>query len=273
MRLGDYAHRNVKLQPFDVPRDRTARRRYEKNFHRLRSGHLGANAQTVRRALNAQLDIVTDRVRRVNSRYAIMDAVDRGVDDMRPVFEESIRRVYERVVVAFASYVNDAVKQDDPSESEWLNAARSYVTTHAGVLIAIPHATTRRIVQDATVDAVRRGIENGWSIPKIADEIRAGSADAVSARRAVTIARTETIRASNFGAITGARTSGVARRKEWMTAGDDRVREDHAVADGQIVPLNGMFTIGGYPAEYPGDPRLPADLSINCRCVVGFLTD
>lgn len=53
---------------------------------------------------------------------------------------------------------------------------------------------------------------------------------------------------------------------EWVTAGDSRVRHDHAVADGQRVKVGGEFTIGGYKAKYPHDPRLPAKESIGCRC-------
>lgn len=53
---------------------------------------------------------------------------------------------------------------------------------------------------------------------------------------------------------------------EWATAGDSRVRHDHAVADGQRVPVGGDFSIGGYAAKYPHDPRLPASESVGCRC-------
>src|SRR5699024_11564033 len=41
---------------------------------------------------------------------------------------------------------------------------------------------------------------------------------------------------------------------------------DHFRADGQVVPIDGKFLIGGYEADYPGDPNLPAHLSINFRC-------
>lgn len=55
--------------------------------------------------------------------------------------------------------------------------------------------------------------------------------------------------------------------KQWVTRRDERVRHEHADADGQRVPNDQPFIIGGYPAEYPGDPALPARLRVNCRCV------
>ena len=40
--------------------------------------------------------------------------------------------------------------------------------------------------------------------------------------------------------------------------------------DGQTVGLEESFDVDGYPAEYPGDPNLPPDESISCRCTVVF---
>lgn len=56
--------------------------------------------------------------------------------------------------------------------------------------------------------------------------------------------------------------------KEWSAVVDLRTRESHARADGQRRPPDGDFSVGGYPAKYPHDPRLPARESIACRCIV-----
>lgn len=88
--------------------------------------------------------------------------------------------------------------------------------------------------------------------------------------RAARIARTETHRLINAGTMQAARAeqqiSGETLRKAWVCTWDSRTRDDHFRADGQVVPLAGKFLIGGYEADYPGDPNLPAHLSINCRC-------
>jgi hypothetical protein len=54
--------------------------------------------------------------------------------------------------------------------------------------------------------------------------------------------------------------------KRWVSMRDNRVRPDHVTADGQTVPIGQDFNIGGWPAAYPGDPRLPIGERINCRC-------
>ena len=88
--------------------------------------------------------------------------------------------------------------------------------------------------------------------------------------RAARIARTETHRLINAGTMQAARDeqaiSGETLRKSWVCTWDSRTRDDHFRADGQTVPIDGKFMIGGYEADYPGDPNLPAHLSTNCRC-------
>jgi uncharacterized protein with gpF-like domain len=60
--------------------------------------------------------------------------------------------------------------------------------------------------------------------------------------------------------------SGVTMRKQWLTARDGRVRPSHAALDGVTIPQDEDFDVGGWPAAYPMDPRLPAEESIQCRC-------
>jgi hypothetical protein len=40
--------------------------------------------------------------------------------------------------------------------------------------------------------------------------------------------------------------------------------------DEQTVALDEPFDVGGFPAAYPGDPSLPPEESVGCRCVVVF---
>src|SRR4030095_11213201 len=54
--------------------------------------------------------------------------------------------------------------------------------------------------------------------------------------------------------------------KQWRTLDDDRVRLDHADANGQLRLLDETFTVGGFPLRYPGSPLAPPALTINCRC-------
>ena len=76
--------------------------------------------------------------------------------------------------------------------------------------------------------------------------------------RSELIARTEATTANNEGILESFKQSEVVNGKEWITAGDDRVRDEHAAMDGEIVGVNEKFSDG---EMYPSEP--------NCRCVLG----
>lgn len=122
---------------------------------------------------------------------------------------------------------------------------------------------------------IHRGIDEGQSIPDIADDVSAvltANQTDQWRNRAVTVARTETIAATNAGAFYGA--ADLARERQdpnpekvWLsTVGDDRTRETHQEADNQRIPLFQPFIVGGFPLMFPGDPSGPAHEVINCRC-------
>lgn len=87
---------------------------------------------------------------------------------------------------------------------------------------------------------------------------------AYSRQRSEVIARTEVVSASNYGGQVAAKDVGVAMDKEWSDSGDDRVRETHEAMNGERVPMEARYSNG---AEFPGDPNLPAEERIMCRCV------
>lgn len=122
------------------------------------------------------------------------------------------------------------------------------------------------------------GINDGESIPELAARIDEELLRAGAERwqnRATTIARTETVSAYN-GATEDAfevfeEAFGIELEKVWLASMDHRTRDSHFAADGQRVPKNGAFVVGGFPGAYPGDPMLPAGERINCRCTVLYV--
>lgn len=86
--------------------------------------------------------------------------------------------------------------------------------------------------------------------------------------RADTIARTETMMAWNHGDNDSATALGQYGpvEKEWLAALDARTRESHVEANGQVVPFNEDFIVGGNRMPFPGSG--PPEETINCRCVV-----
>lgn len=55
----------------------------------------------------------------------------------------------------------------------------------------------------------------------------------------------------------------------WVSMMDERVRISHWNADGQTVPVNEPFIVGGYKMMFPLDDSLGAPITeiVNCRCV------
>lgn len=85
--------------------------------------------------------------------------------------------------------------------------------------------------------------------------------------RAQRIARTESTGATNYGAVQALKDEGRTHKK-WVATKDKRTRPEHVQADGQIVPVDGEFEVGGYRLVMPGDPSASAHLVINCRCTI-----
>jgi hypothetical protein len=112
------------------------------------------------------------------------------------------------------------------------------------------------------------GMNNGRSIDEIATSIRAEFTDLVK-WRANAIARTEVMGAANFGRFVSIMNSGFTE-KEWWTAQDEKVRDDHKAMDATTISALGgeiwTFPDGTY-VRFPGDPLGPAHQVVNCRCI------
>lgn len=116
-------------------------------------------------------------------------------------------------------------------------------------------------------DIFQKAITEGWSNDQLAN-VLGDTFEEWEGKRSEVIARTETARIANAGAINLFDRWGV-KNKEWLATGDDRTRPYHQVMSGQVVPLNGKFTSGlGNEISYPGDHAAPANETIQCRCTV-----
>ena len=93
--------------------------------------------------------------------------------------------------------------------------------------------------------------------------------------RSTNIARTEALTSMNAGgheAMNQVVDEGLADAdaitEEWDSALTPTTRHDHSSADGQKITHGGVFSVGGYQMQYPGDSSLGAgaDQIINCKC-------
>ncbi len=114
--------------------------------------------------------------------------------------------------------------------------------------------TTFEVLKNKIVD----GIQNGDGTDVIARDLRSYY-DNMSVSRANTIARTETSYVISKATNDAYSQSSVVTGKEWITAGDSKVRDEHVMNDGMIV---------GKDASFPDGESYPGESSINCRCTL-----
>lgn len=147
-------------------------------------------------------------------------------------------------------------------------------TPVAGTLKALIRANQDKSLRDIWKQ-VSAGLINGEGVTEIGKRLRSiiggvyqGQVDG-DLYKALRIAKTEGHRAQNMAEIARAyeaQAQGLGVMKMWDATLDDAVRPEHARLDGKKVPIDGTWDMAGYVVTHPGDPSLPPELSINCRC-------
>jgi HK97 family phage portal protein len=125
--------------------------------------------------------------------------------------------------------------------------------------------TSRKQIANIITEALAS--PEGYSTGEITNQI-ADSLDQVSDYRSERIARTETIGTHNKAIIETYIQSDVVEGKQWIATLDDRVRDSHKEAHGQIVGLREPFRVGDDLLMFPGDVGGDASNTVNCRCTI-----
>jgi len=120
------------------------------------------------------------------------------------------------------------------------------------------------------IEDVRRVIlastNEGLTVPQIGRRIKEFYIDR-SPYKAMRTARTEVTQAAGFAQNESAKQGGVMKFHSWLSSRDDRVRDSHAMLDGEEQALNQPYSNG---LMYPGDPGGDPAETIMCRCVERF---
>ena len=183
----------------------------------------------------------------------------------------ALEELYQRVGVAFAKAEYRQLTRQrkafapPPVVSGWLTRLKHFLQIEAPQRLSGMVATTRALVTDTLVKAGELGLGAKEAARLLRDQVAS-----LTPGRALLIARTELVSASSFGSLLGAEATGLALDKYWIATRDARTRQSHIAADRQTVDIAALFSIGGYPAKHPGDPRLPAAECVNCRCSLGY---
>lgn len=86
-----------------------------------------------------------------------------------------------------------------------------------------------------------------------------------SKERALLVAQNESNSVMNNYDYLTAKNNG-KKYKTWIAELDNRTRPWHVDADGQRVPIDSMFYVGGEEMRFPHDYNASPDNIINCRC-------
>lgn len=135
--------------------------------------------------------------------------------------------------------------------------------------LSIDNLKDASAIRSKLTTQLTNGILQGDSIDNIARRIR--SIYESNLASSLRIARTETTRVeglARFKVGEQAEKLGFEVYKRWVATDDERTRPWHVEADGQEVPLNEPFIVGGEELMYPGDENGSAENVINCRCTM-----
>ena len=190
-----------------------------------------------------------------------------------PLYNE-ILDLYYTVGPAWARKVKKTSKKADSGlgfNEEIIQLMKEFFQMELLNLVELMNAYSRQII----TDVLNRGIENGASFDEIVKELTMHPE--FSTMRAMRIARTEVVSASNTAAMLYSKTSGIEMNKVWIAVRDKRTRHDHSNVDGTTIDSNDYFNVGGAEMLNPGarvqKNGLPVPLEeiVNCRCTVAFI--
>ena len=120
--------------------------------------------------------------------------------------------------------------------------------------LSIAGEQDKRAIMRKLESELTTGILKGESIPNIAKRLKAVSEGYLG--DTIRIARTETTRVEGSARQAvgdEGKRLGFEMWKRWVATADDRTRDEHAAADGQEVPNDEPFEVGGELMMYPGD--------------------
>ena len=205
-----------------------------------------ARAVALREKLAAMREAVLERWTReqIVRQIPVADIVE-GVDAMQR--RATFAQLTKAIELSPLDVPADAVALIKAADGEFSAAARDrWTRANAGLIRSMA-----RDHLDSVAEAVDDTVRHGRRASLLAETLRERTG--ISARKAKLIARDQI--ASLQGQVTQARQTKLGiERYRWRTAGDTRVRTEHAMREGQIFSWDRPP-----PDGHPGQP-------INCRC-------
>lgn len=240
-----------------------------KAFDRARWGWVGKVKGDVEEVFNEERERIVSAVRRADIGNVGSVISGQIAGEVQEQWTNFLARTYVDITDYFGSRVYRDItgKARGKDWDPWAPAVQEWVRRESARQVVNITSTTEWILEGA----VRNAIDEGWGINRLADYIDQNIyLEQIIPYRSEVIARTETLRCSNFGSISGARATEAPLDKEWLTAIDGREREAHHTANGQRRDINEPFLVWGEELDFPGDPQGRPENTIQCRCTTVY---
>jgi hypothetical protein len=181
--------------------------------------------------------------------------------------------MYSKIGLQFANWYSKNVEKYMPKadagnmQSIWANAF-AFMGNQVGTQSAIMVSST---AQATLTNTIRQFMSDPIFMSageKVQAKMLRQRFDYLADYQARRIVRTEATNAANYATEQAALNlfPGADMTKTWKSGYDARVRDAHRAANGQVVPFNSKFSVGGESLQRPGDPSASASNRINCRC-------
>lgn len=191
-----------------------------------------------------------------------------------PAWQEAVNAVVETAVVPVMGWAYEGIF--GPSY-RWRRRPNvlSYLAGVRNRMVRTPEE-----VFSLVTGQLAAGVTLGEGIPELAERVDGVLSATGTERwrnRAVTVARTETMgalngsRADAFQALVEEDEGDTEYERMWLATKDLRTRLAHRDADGDRVPVDEPFMVGGEALMFPGAPTGSASNVINCRCTTLLL--
>ena len=245
--------------------------RYWRGFERMRTSWYSLAEKRVSKRFGEELAAVKASLGSARTARDAEEIAIGVVREQRGEWEKLFKALYLAVGEDFAPKVRDSLKASKEMKQDdlWQRYLLDWISANAAEKVSMISDTTR----DELADAIAEGAGLGESIDDIAARIGDVYQGYIGKARAVTIARTEVVSASNAASVFVAKSTGLDLMKQWLSTRDDRTRDTHLAADGQERPMDEPFSVGGYELMWPGDGSMgaPASELVRCRCTVTYV--
>jgi HK97 family phage portal protein len=197
--------------------------------------------------------------------------VDRVINNNKLEWQKILTVFYVEIVKEFGTdtYNKLQKKKEIKLFDVWLDRIKKFIAKIVGERVIGITDTTKEKIKN-TID---NGISEGLAISIISKNIKNMYENNFNKSRATTISQTETITASNYGSLQGAKESGANVKKIWIYTQDKRTRDSHkAMGSHPPVELDGYFNVNGSKMGFPCDSSMGASASevVRCRCAIGY---